>query len=602
MISAVVAPTFAFAKAEGNVGEPLQSQLVVTSYAQPDSAPISLSEVKVVFEGGLRSVRILSDPKAAHNPHDACEILTVSLQDSAEVDQSTVQSPTGGLPSLIGRANLTFSPSQTKVFSLTSIPREAGDVQIASLGLVLDEDDFNITYAVTDWPQRQAVWWGPGKGGIVARRIGRNRDTLACQILPKPPKVRITTPKLRETYYTDEQVILDVQIENREDEAAEISVEMRLVAAPEESAKFYWINETDADSDAQREGSVSSADAEVARDTIRRRNAGTIAKDGSTTLSVAFTDTSSPADYEVEVTAFYRLVSDIETSIYKTISFDMSFVRPFEANYELLPRVHLAPWPDFFHPEDLTSKDDSEVKAEGLLQRWNLNSKMVSFALEPVVVEEVSAVIIGISGGVIRHVGPETRRNEIAANIIRPEGFRESDFLLDVQRLTLNDRQPTTLNLGLEIRWRRQDEDNGDGDGNMTQPPSSSTLLPVPRFVIPMGEPRVLAAAAQSPTLPNFIHLDYFLENPSLHFLTFSLTMEPSDQFAFSGPKTLAVQLVPLSRHTVRFNLLCHGSGRWIQPQLVVVDSYYNKTLRVLPTEGMRADKKGIAVWVEPST
>jgi hypothetical protein len=114
-----------------------------------------------------------------------------------------------------------------------------------------------------------------------------------------------------------------------------------------------------------------------------------------------------------------------------------------------------------------------------------------------------------------------------------------------------------------------------------------------------MGEPRVLATMTPSKTLLSFFHLDYILENPSMHFLTFTMTMEASDQCAFSGPKTLAVQLVPVSRHTVRYNLLCTGSAKWIQPQLVVVDSYFNKTLRVLPTEGMRGDKKGILVRVD---
>lgn len=93
------------------------------------------------------------------------------------------------------------------------------------------------------------------------------------------------------------------------------------------------------------------------------------------------------------------------------------------------------------------------------------------------------------------------------------------------------------------------------------------------------------------------VHVDYVLENPSIHFLTFHVTMEASDQFAFSGPKTQAVQLVPLSRHTLRYRLLSTATGKWIQPQLVVVDSYFNKTLRVLPTEGMRGDKKGVWVW-----
>ena len=599
----VVAATFVFAKAEGNVGEPLQSQLVITSYAQPDSAPISLSEVKIVFEGGLRSVRIVSDTDIAHDPHGTCEMLTISLQDSGNADQLTVDTSTGGLPSLVGKANLTFSPSQTRIFNLTCIPREAGDARVASLALILDEEDFHITYVVTERPVQQPVWWGRGKEGIVGRRVGRNRDTLACRVLPKPPKVRITAPDLRDSYYTDEQITLDLQVENCEDEAADISVEMRYISPPEAAAKFHFVDEAvdeaDTDSNNQRESTAITPDSGQTPINIQRRTLGVLSKDERATLSVAFTDTSSPADYKIEVTAYYHLVSDAETPIFKTITIGLSFVRPFEANYDLSARIHPAPWPDFFHPEDLDGQDGSDIKAEGLLQRWNLNSKMVSFAVEPVIIEEVNVTILGISGGVIRHIGPETRPNRSHTDVIRPEGFRESNFLIDVQRLSLNDRQGTILNLALEIRWRRQDQ--VDSNGNTVQSPFSTTLLPVTRYVLPMGEPRVLATATQSPTIPNFIHLDYILENPSLHFLTFNLTMEPSDQFAFSGPKALAVQLVPLSRHTIRFNLLCHGSERWVQPQLVVVDSYYNKTLRVLPTEGMRADKKGIAVWVQPS-
>jgi trafficking protein particle complex subunit 11 len=122
--------------------------------------------------------------------------------------------------------------------------------------------------------------------------------------------------------------------------------------------------------------------------------------------------------------------------------------------------------------------------------------------------------------------------------------------------------------------------------------------LTMPRLVIPMGEPRVLASATASEMLPGMVHVNYTIENPSLHFLTFNLTMEASEHFAFSGPKTTVIQLVPLSRHTVRYNLLAFKRGLWIQPQLAVVDTYFNKTLRALPTERMRADKKGILVWV----
>ena len=102
-----------------------------------------------------------------------------------------------------------------------------------------------------------------------------------------------------------------------------------------------------------------------------------------------------------------------------------------------------------------------------------------------------------------------------------------------------------------------------------------------------------------SPLPSPFTPINPLVENSSTHFLTFNLVMEASEHFAFSGPKTTAVQVMPLSRHTVQYNLFAAKRGLWIQPQLVVIDTYFNKNLRVLPTGDMRSDKKGLLVWVD---
>jgi len=95
------------------------------------------------------------------------------------------------------------------------------------------------------------------------------------------------------------------------------------------------------------------------------------------------------------------------------------------------------------------------------------------------------------------------------------------------------------------------------------------------------------------------IHLDYALENPTFHFLTFDLTMEASEDFAFSGPKFCAVNLLPLSRTNVRFNILPLVRGSWVSPGLKVLDRWFGKQLRIQPGEGVRTDKKGVAIWVD---
>ncbi|PGH19133.1 hypothetical protein AJ80_04211 [Polytolypa hystricis UAMH7299] len=626
--------SFAFAKSEGNVGEPLLSQLVIKSCAHTNSTPISLSEVKIVFEGSLRPIRLLADTDTDSGDSSPCEVLTVPLHDSTASDSSSVQSPTGGMAAMIGTTNLTFNPSRTRAFDLTSIPREPGEARVASIALMIEEEEFAITSVVTEQMNNQLVWWEVGNRGPFSRKIGKDRNPGVSQILPKPPKVRITTPNLRDHYYTDERVVLDIRIENEEDEAAEVTVEIKLFRQSDTSAKLYLLDDTDSDSDPESEDASTNDGATETESLtqISRRSLKTLPSGGSSTLSALFTNTTDPIDYEIEVSAFYHLVSDAETPIFKTVTLELSFIRPFEANYEFLPRLHPAPWPDFFRWEE--AAEEGGEKPGDLKQRWCLNSKIVSFAPEPLIIEEVTVSVLGVTGGRVSELRPEKVKGAAVTGPIGREELRETESIVEIQRLSPGDRRPTSIHLSLDIRWRRPGSEEEGGEGGLstssvslpttatttttttTADPCTTSSLPIPRFLVPMSEPRVLASAMPSTRLPGFFHVDYTLENPSMHFLTFTLTMEASDQFAFSGPKTTALQLVPLSRHTVRYSLLATttgttvkkvggggggGVGAWIQPQLLVVDSYFNKTLRVLGTEGMgmRVDKKGILVWVE---
>ncbi|KAL2872204.1 uncharacterized protein BJX67DRAFT_102450 [Aspergillus lucknowensis] len=582
-----VTATFAFQRPEGNVGEPLHGQLVLSSCTQESSAPIKFAELKLAFEGCLRPIWLQSDRNADADTTTLCMISTPSLRDpSVLTDSSVFQSPTNGLTALAGVADLTIGPSQTKVYNLVCIPREPGDARVVSLALLVEEESFDLTYAITEAAQLQTFWWQQTPNGPTQRRVGKGRDINRCKILPKPPKIRIAVPNINDTYYTNERVVLDLVFHNEEDEAAEVVAETRLFGRPGSTAKISWLDGGDS-SNALPE-SRSNTPVEEASHFVKRK-IGVMESSSQRDLAIVLTNTDESFDYELEVSAVYNLVSDVQTPIVATTRLTVSIMRPFEANYEFLSRLHPNPWPDFFTvDDDLIGHEQSSTPA-GLEQRWCLDTKVVSFAREPLVIKQMSLVLLSSNGGAVSQIGPEVLVSPEASDI-RPEELRQSNFSLDIQKIALGDRRPTSLNLALEIQWRRSKRD----ESNLT-----TTTLAIPRFVIPAGEPRVLASTIPSPKLPGLIHMEYTLENPSLHFLTFNLTMEGSEHFAFSGPKTVVVQLAPLSRHTVRYNLLAYKRGLWIQPQLLVVDAYFNKTLRVLPTEDMRSDKKGIWIWVD---
>ncbi|KAJ5587908.1 uncharacterized protein N7459_003673 [Penicillium hispanicum] len=583
--------SLAFEKSEGNVGEPLQAQLTISSSAQKSSCPIKLSEIKLVFEGCLRPVKLQSDRNQNADTTTPCIISSLSLREPSISGDSTVQSPAGSLATLLGVADLSIGASQTKVFNLTCIPREAGEAQVASITMLMEEEKFDLAYVITDHNSRECFWWQKTKTGTSRRRTGKDRDTGKCKVMPKPPKIRISTPNLRETYYTNERVALEVTIHNEEDEAADVSSEIRLFGSPESAAKLEW-SDTDDISDAAATGTSSPTESPSH---FLKRTVGVMERSSVRDLSVILANTQDAVKYSLEISAVYHLVSDVQTPIIKTITVELLFIRPFEANYEFLPQIHPQPWPNFFSVSDDLIGNDPVPTPGGLLQRWCLNSKVVSFATEPLLIDKVALKLLNVTGGAVCTLEPEVLVSPETPHL-SPEELRDSNFFLDIQKLTLGDRRPSAVNLALEIAWRRQGSGaiSSDTDERVTL-----STLEIPRFVVPMGEPRVLASASASSNLLGLVHLDYTLENPSTHFLTFNLMMEASEQFAFSGPKTTVIQLVPLSRHTVRYNLLAAKRGLWIQPQLVVVDTYFNKTLRVLPTGDMRADKKGISVWVD---
>jgi hypothetical protein len=589
----LVTAVFVFERAEGNVGEPLHGQLIITSCAQKSSNPIKLSEVKIAFEGCLLPMKLQSSHAAETDATTPCTISTPSLREpSTSGDTTSLQSPTSFLRPLVGAADLTIGPSQTKVFDLTCIPREAGESRVASITLLIEEEKFDLTCAIMDLTPRESFWWQQTKNGATRRRVGKNRDTSRCKIMPKPPKIRITTPNLMDTYYTNERIILKIGIHNEEDEAADVVAEARLFGRPEFAAKILWLDEEESP---EVQGSERSTPVEGVSHFIKRP-IGIMGTSSHRELEIVLTHTHDASDYELEISSVYNLVSDIQTPVIATLRVSLPIIRPFEANYEFYPRLHPQPWPDFFGVDDGLLGNEPAPKPGGLQQRWCLNSKVVSFALKPLIIEKMSLVQLGIGGGATCRIGSEAVISP-AGPEIHPEELRESNFVVDTQKVILGDRRPTSLNLALEIQWRRSATD--EDESSMGSYSTTTSALAVPRFVVPGGEPRVLASAMASKALSGLLHLDCTIENPSTHFLTFNLAMEASENFAFSGPKAMVVQLVPLSRHTVRYNLLASKRGLWIQPQLLVVDTYFNKTLRVLPTEDMRSDKKGLLVWVD---
>jgi hypothetical protein len=568
-VHSFLSATYTFERPEGKVGELCPSQLAVISTALPTSMPVTMTEIRIEFEGSMKPV-ILRHGSTAQKPNARrLSLSKVSLADC--------QSGSSGRerPALSGVSDLTFWPSQTQVFEFSSLLREAGEARAVSATFAIASDLFDLEYVQT-FSERTStpdIWWGENS---VKKKLVRV-DASAITILPKPPKMELRFIGLQEQYYTNENIKLQLEVINGEDADSIANLEVHLLG---ESAPLLTLKLAGSDNepDESEEGNSHS-----------EFSLGKISAAASCIVELHIPPIDLPSVYDLTMKTSYNLVSDLETPISRAMSVQLAVINPFEANYDFSPRIHSDPWPSFFTYDE--GEDPSEeIAPHGLAQKWRLTSRYFSFAVEDLIVEDLNVEVLGTNGG-IHCYAKKTSPIPVAGIRVSPKSLDEAEFDVFTQKLSLDDRGTATLDISLAIRWRREEESSA----------INTTVLAVPRLLVSSSEPRVLGAVSYSVTIPSMVHFDITIENPSNHFLTFGISMEPSEKFAFSGVKQSTLQLVPLSRRTMRFRLLPFSRGDWIGPiRCVIKDRYFQKVLKIAPTEGMRLEKDSMFVWVPP--
>jgi hypothetical protein len=567
--------TFAFSAIEGNVGEPLTSQVVIRSNARPGSAPVTLSDLKFQFEGGLSEVQLTHSADTPESSNGASSMHEVALEESTGQDQK---------PRWAGGSDLSIHPGQTKVYNFPLIFREAGDIDISNFMFEIATERFALicTNVDLDSEQQSPLWWTTTSDGPKPRKV-RGGATTLIKVLPKPPKMEIRLPDVRDQYFTDEPVTVAIEIQNMEEEDTEAVLEVRLLGRSKDTLSYSWVERPALSPMKEVPPPLDSADDMD----LPGHVVGKLVQGETTTERIRFTAPPDPADYALEVKVLYHLLSDRDIPISKIVIADLVFNAPFEASYDLNARVHADPWPSYFELQEAESNINPEsTDAFGIAQKWGLRAKVASFADEQLIIKDLNVQVHGVHGGAACDVSKEFEISEMA---VEPQVLNEWSFSLDVRKNNLEERRSTALDTTLNITWQRTSTPNA---------PDVTSALPIPRIQIPSSEPRVLASAERSSTVDSLVHLDYALENPTMHFLTFELNMEASEEFGFSGAKTSTLHILPMSRQTVRFNLYPLVKGVWISPTLKVTDRYFNKNLKVQATEGLKMDKKGVSVWI----
>lgn len=591
-ISSFVSASFIFKDEKGRAGEACRAQLTLRSNAFQSSAPVQFEHVRVDFGGSLRTITLNhesgSHPDSTLTKGDAT-LSIVPLTETVGSDSGSEDGERGSV--LHGPADLELWAGCTKVFDMAIPLREPGEARAVSVELLVDGEAFSLSYTVSFGEVNATnVWFGPS---LSARRIPRPMSH-AIRVQPKPPKVDIKHVNALSQYYIDECIDLALEIVNAEDADAVAKLEIQILG---NGVPAFSIQLED-------EGGERKVDAATSESRLSNISLGTLGTSKSTRVRLVLEPSRMPGPYEITAKVAYHVVTDPITPIMRSETFQVELINPFEANYDFLPRLHPEPWPSLFEYEGTSELGDgdeaaAQAPARGLAQKWCLVCHYASFANEDLQILGLEAKVLACqpSARCISISRPELPAEGLT---IPPKSMQEVRFDMVVQKATLDERGPASLDAALVIRWSRRGGGHSDSEG---VPPVNTTTLPVPRSMVLGIEPRVLASVqhgdADGGAGP--MQLDLTIENASGHFLTFGVTMEPSDEFAFSGPKQTTVHVLPISRRTVSYRLLPLVRGRFVRPQLVVRDKYFQKVLRIIPTEDMKADKDGLLIWVPPA-
>lgn len=251
-----VSVSYSFESPTVHAGQTVHSQLCISSIAHPSSAPMVFSELKITYEGGLKTVLLRHDPSASQaSPPQSMQMVDLrsSLHELTHGADGQALSPTSLITQafLTAETDLSIAPGQTKVYELCAILREAGSAKAmcGTFGMVNDsfDLDFVVMFSEDDsagavhplpirnpWTTRDGgtgVWWTKTASGKVRKRPLRSHPS-ALTILPRPPKMEVSPKGLENAVYTDEVVRIGLEVVNGEDEDAEVGVDVKILGWP----------------------------------------------------------------------------------------------------------------------------------------------------------------------------------------------------------------------------------------------------------------------------------------------------------------------------------------------------------------------------------
>lgn len=283
--------SYTFKTPKACVGDAVVSQLVMTSNAHKDSAAVVWTSIKITFEGSLKTILLTHATSTEFIPPPQAGIRFVDLkgklqEQTANVDETQTPS-TSSKSILTASVDLSLCPGETKIIELSSILREAGEAKAMATTFEISNDSYKLEYLIIQQQEDEgwtdelgiggnvgsgsrirsrgeitqsggnAAWWIEDKTGRFRKKPVRSEEPTALKygscdtllqdcmltrtrILPKPPKMEVKFDGLHIPAFIDETIDVKFEICNEEEEAAEASLEVKIMGYPDAEGNLCY--------------------------------------------------------------------------------------------------------------------------------------------------------------------------------------------------------------------------------------------------------------------------------------------------------------------------------------------------------------------------
>lgn len=532
---------FAFDEVNAHAGDPIRCQLILCRNAAADTQPLEISRITITF-----------------STQEDIEIST-----NGELASGDSQTHNVELDGRTGSAPLTISSKQMLILNFTQTVLEAAPVHVQAIKIKFQAEHLHVVQTIDDADLLHAQCTYAMQAGIMTAQDTRHENTTQLPVLPKPPKVDIRLIEPREQYYVGETLSLDLRLFNGEAQNVSGTISSTVSQVDDDVVPSH----------------LSTSDG--GEDSIIRLTSG-----NSYTFVLHIQSVQTATQLAIIIKFSYTLDDGSPGDLVKTLETTIPLMPLLEPKWSFGPLLHPEPWPSYFDP----THHDTAENPSGIPQRWQAAFSAKSLAHETIIVHKAALEPSREPLDAIVSVRPSVDHDKQS---VEKDKTLTRAFELTTTKISADDRKPFQLEPLCTIEWSHEH--------NSTV---HTSRIPIPRLTMPSSEPRVLCTITQGEGANASASLQYHLENLSTHFLTFTLTMEASEDFAFMGAKYRTLSLAPLSRRCVPFKIMLYTGvepdGRWIWPDMKVVDSYYQKTLRIQPAGAdVKLDaQNGLGVFV----